>query len=80
MLSGKRLGSELGKQRQRHDRAGQGGWMPGNPLPPLLWGHTSHQEAHPGLPGGLPGGGGMTPLLERTLRVNLKLLLTSASL
>ena len=30
MLSGKTPGSELGKQRQTHDRESQGGWMRGN--------------------------------------------------
>ena len=30
MLSGKILGSELGKQRQTHDRESQRGWMRGN--------------------------------------------------
>ena len=30
MLSGKTQGSELGQQRQAHDRESQGGWMQGN--------------------------------------------------
>ena len=41
MLSGKTPGSELGKQRQIHDRESQGGWMWGNQLPPGLCGHMS---------------------------------------
>ena len=41
MLSGKTPGSELGKQRQTHDRESQGGWMRGNQLPPGLCGHMS---------------------------------------
>ena len=76
MLSGKTLGSVLGKQRQTHGRESQGGWMRGNPLPPGLYGHMSHQRAHLWLPGGLPGGGGTTSLLESILHVTLKLLLT----
>ena len=62
MPSGKILGSMLGKQRQTHGRESQGGWMQGNPLTPMLCGHTSQRRAHPGLPGGLPGGGRMMPL------------------
>ena len=43
MLSGKTLGSELGKQRQTHNRESQQRWMRGNPLTPGLCGDTSHQ-------------------------------------
>ena len=43
MLSGKTPGSELGKQRQTHNRDSQGSWMRGNPLTPGLCGDTSHQ-------------------------------------
>ena len=41
MLSGKTLGSELGKQRQTHIRESQGGWIRGNQLPLGLCGHMS---------------------------------------
>ena len=44
MLSGKIPGSVLGKQRQTHNGDHHGGWMQGNPLPPGLCGHTSHQR------------------------------------
>ena len=62
MLSGKIPGSVLGKQRQTHNRESQGGWMRGSQQPLMLCGHTSHQRAHLGLPGGLPGGGRMMPV------------------
>ena len=62
MLSGKIPGSVLGKQRQTHNRESQGGWMRRSQQPLMLCGHTSHQTAHLGLPGGLPGGGRMMPL------------------
>ena len=62
MLSGKIPGSVLGKQRQTHNRESQGGWMRRSQQPLMLCGHTAHQRAHPGLPGGLPVGGRMMPL------------------
>ena len=45
MLSGKILGSVLGKQRQTHNRESQGSWMWGSQQPLMICGHTSQQRA-----------------------------------
>ena len=77
MLSGKTLGSVLGKQRQTHDRE-SGRLDARKPIAfRVLCLHVLPNSTLEFLVG-LPGGEGVIPFLERILHVPLKLLLMSS--